>query len=68
MRTFSAIVADVCLFLGTAALLVGGAVFTLLFFFPLLLLALAGVLTSFDDRTVRERYPALDQDGWRGGS
>lgn len=70
MRTLSAFVAAVSLFLTVASLLViGGAVFALVVFFPLFLLALGGVFSSFEDRTVRQHDPPpMDPSRWRSGS
>jgi hypothetical protein len=57
------------LFLTAASLVVvGGAAFALLVFFPLFLLALVGVLAGLEDRSVRQRSPSLNPWRWRDGS
>ena len=68
MRTLISLVAVVSLFLTVASLLViGGVLFALLLFFPLFLLALAGVLAGLEDREVRQHNPSLNPSGWRDG-
>jgi hypothetical protein len=57
------------LFLGLASLLVlGGAIFALLLFFPLFLVGLGGVLVGGSDHTVRQHDPRMDGTGWRDGA
>ncbi len=69
MRTLSALVAVVCLFLTAASLMVvGGAAFALLLFFPLFLLALLGVMAGLEDRTVQQHNPSMNGREWRDGS
>ena len=66
MRTASAAVAVLALFLSiTFPLVLGGVIFALLLFFPLFLLAVAGVVNTIDDRTVRRHDPPMDPSGWR---
>jgi hypothetical protein len=69
MRTVSSLVAVVALVLSASSLLVigVGALFALLLFFPLSVLALLGVLTSLEDRTVRQHTPSTDPTRWRHG-
>jgi hypothetical protein len=71
MLTVSALVAVVSLLTAAASLLViGGAVFALILFFPLFLLALLGVMigTGVEDRTVRQHNPSRNGTEWRNGS
>ena len=69
MRTLSSFVAVTFLFLAAAPLIVlGGALFSLLLFFPGFLLALVAVLAGLENRTVRQDNPAMDPRGWRDGS
>ena len=57
------------LFLGVTSLLVlGGAVFGLFLFFPLFVLALVGVLSGLENRTVQQHDPSMDATSWREGS
>jgi hypothetical protein len=57
------------LLLTVASLMViGGAVFALLLFFPLFLLGLLRVFTEVEDRTVTQRNPSMDAKRWRNGS
>jgi hypothetical protein len=66
MRTVSALVAVLALFLSIAfPLVLGGVIFALFLFFPLFLLALVGLLDTFEDRTVRQHDPSMDPRGWR---
>jgi hypothetical protein len=68
MRTLSSLVALTFLFLAAASLIaVGGALFSLLLFFPAFLLALAAVLGGLENRTVRQHNPAMDPTKWRDG-
>jgi hypothetical protein len=69
MRTLSSLVTVISLLLTAASLMViGGAVFALLLFFPLFLLALLGVFAGLEDRTVRQHNPSMDGAKWRNGS
>jgi hypothetical protein len=69
MRTVSAAVAVLALFLSLAfPLILGGVIFALFLFFPLFLLALVGVLDTVEDRTVRQHDAPLDPRGWRENS
>lgn len=69
MRALSSLVAVTSLFLAAASLIaLGGALFSLLLFFPLFLLALVALLGGLQDRTVRRYDPALDPRRWRDGS
>jgi hypothetical protein len=66
MRTVSALVAVLALFLSIAfPLVLGGVIFALFLFFPLFLLALVGLLDTVEDRTVRQHDPSMDPRGWR---
>jgi hypothetical protein len=66
MRTVSATVAVLALFLSLAfPLILGGVIFALLLFFPLFLLAVAGLLDTVENRTVRQHDPPMDPSGWR---
>jgi hypothetical protein len=66
MRTASAAVAVFALFLSiTFPLVLGGLIFALLLFFPLFLLALASVVDTVEDRSVRQKNPTMDPRGWR---
>jgi hypothetical protein len=66
MRTVSAAVAVLALFLSFAfPLVLGGVIFALFLFFPLFLLSMAGVLDTVEDRTVRQHDPSMDPSGWR---
>jgi hypothetical protein len=66
MRTVSAAAAVLALFLAVAfPHVLGGVIFALFLFFPLFLLALAGVLDTVEDRTVARRDPSMDPSGWR---
>jgi hypothetical protein len=68
MRTVSAAVAVLALFLSIASpLVLGGVIFALFLFFPLFLLAVAGVLDTVEDRTVSQHEPSMDPSGWRQG-
>jgi hypothetical protein len=46
---------------------VGGVLFAFLFF-GVFLLALVGVLTGLEDRTVRQHNPSMNPTRWRDGS
>jgi hypothetical protein len=66
MRTVSAAVAVVALFLSiTFPLVLGGVIFALFLFFPLFFLALAGLVDTVEDRSVRQHNPTMDPRGWR---
>ena len=66
--TFLAFLAVAALFLSAVSLLViGGVVFALFLFFPLFLLALVGVLSGVEDRTVRQHNPSMNPREWRDG-
>jgi hypothetical protein len=49
-------------------MVVGGAAFALLLFFPLFLLALLGVMAGLEDRTVQQHNPSMNGREWRDGS
>jgi hypothetical protein len=69
MRTLSALVAVGALFLAAAsAPVIGAVVFALLLFLPLFLLALVGVLSTLENRTVRQHETVMDGRRWRDGS
>jgi hypothetical protein len=69
MRTLSALVAVVALLLSVAsAPVIGAVIFSLLLFFPLFLLALVGVLSTLENRTVRQHETVMDGRRWRDGS
>ena len=65
MRPVSSFEAVVALVLSASSLLVigVGALFALLLFFPLCVLALFGVLTTLEDRTVRQHNPSRTRCG-----
>ncbi len=67
MLTLSAVVAVVCL-LGVIVLapIYGAALFMLLLG-GAFLLALTGVLSEVEDRSVPQHDPAMDPKGWRNG-
>ena len=70
VATVSGVVAAVSLFLTAASLLAapaGGIIFTP-FLFGLFSLALVGVFSGVEDRTVREHSPVLDGTRWRSSS
>jgi hypothetical protein len=67
MRTLSALVA-VLLLLGAAAMLpLMGAVLFAAVLFGGFLLALVGIFSGLEERTVEQHDPALDPEGWRRG-
>jgi archaellum biogenesis protein FlaJ (TadC family) len=69
MRTLSALAANVFLFLTVASLMVlGGAIFAVILFFPLVLLALVGVMAGLEDRKVRQHDASPRPREWRDGS
>lgn len=63
-----AILALAALALGVGSLLVIGGVIFAPFLFGLFGLALVGVLSGLNERTVRQRNPELNPTGWRDGS
>jgi hypothetical protein len=40
-------------------------IFALFLFFPLFLLALASLVNTVEDRSVRQHNPTMDPRGWR---
>jgi hypothetical protein len=68
MRMFSSIVAVGSLFLAVALVPVIGAALLVLLLFGLFLLALVGVFSGLEDRTVRDHDTMLDPAGWRHGA
>ena len=68
MRMISSLVAVSSLFLAVALTPVVGAALLVLLLFGLFLLALVGVFSGLEDRTVRQHDPVLDPRGWRNGS
>jgi hypothetical protein len=69
LRTLSALVAVGALLLAAAsAPVIGAVVFALLLFLPLFLLALVGVLSTLENRTVRQHETVMDGRRWRDGS
>jgi hypothetical protein len=68
MRTLTSLVAVVFLILTVAFIpVVGGVLFSMVFF-GLFLLALVGVLSGLEDRTVRQHNPSNNPREWRDGS
>ena len=68
MRTLTSLVAVVSLLLTVAFIpVVGGVLFSTVFF-GLFLLALVGVLSGLEDRTVRQHNPSMNPREWRDGS
>jgi hypothetical protein len=68
MRAVSSFVAVTSLFQAVALFVViGGAIFGLVLFFPLFLLALVGVLAGLEDRTVHQHNPSMDPNAWGDG-
>jgi hypothetical protein len=66
MKTLSSLIAGLALFLTVGSLMViGGAAFALLLFFPLFLLALVVVLAGLEDHTVRQHNPSMSATEWR---
>jgi hypothetical protein len=66
MKMLSSVIAAASLFLTVGSLLViGGAAFALILFFPLFVLALVVVLAALEDTTVREHNPSMSPSGWR---
>jgi hypothetical protein len=68
MRMISSLVAVASLLLAVVLAPVVGAALFVLLLFGLFLLALVGVFSGLDDRTVRQHDPVLDPRGWREGS
>lgn len=69
MRTLSPFVAAVLVGLTVAFLVVvGGAVFALFTFWPLVLLALIAGLAGLKARTVRQQNPPMNPRRWSDGS
>lgn len=68
IRMISSLVAVGSLFLAVAFVPVIGATLIVLFLFGAFLLALVGVLSGLEDRTVRQHDTVLDPTGWRNGS
>lgn len=67
MKTISAVVAVVSLFTAAALVPVLGAVVIGAVLVGVFGLALAGVLASLEDTTVRQRNPSMDPTRWRDG-
>ena len=65
MRALSSLVAVGSLFAAVALLPVIGDVVFAVFLFGLFLLALVGVLSGVEDRTVRQHNPEMDPTSWR---
>jgi len=69
MRTLSSLVAVVSLSLTVGSLIVvGGALFALLLFFPLCVLALLGMFAGVENRTVEQHNPSMNPTRWRDDS
>jgi hypothetical protein len=68
IRLISSLVAVGSLFLAVAFVPVIGAALIVLLLFGLFLLALVGVLSGLEDRTVRQHDTVLDPTGWRNRS
>jgi hypothetical protein len=68
MRTVSSLIAVASLF-GAVALtpVIGGVLFAFVLI-GVFLLALVGVMSGVEDRTVRQRDPDMDPTRWRNGS
>lgn len=66
-RMISSLVAVGSLFLAVAFVPVIGAALIVLLLFGVFLLALVGVFSGMDDRTVRQHDPILDGRRWREG-
>ena len=67
MRMISSLIAVASLFLAVAFVPVVGAALIVLLLFGVFLLALVGVFSGLDNRTVRQHDPALDGRRWREG-
>ena len=68
MKSLSALVAVVSLAGAAAMVPVVGAILLALPLVGLAVLALVGVLSGVDDRTVRQHDPSMSPTGWRDGS
>jgi hypothetical protein len=68
MRILSSLVALGSLLGAVVLAPVYGAALFMLLLFGLFLLALVGVLSGVDDRTVRQHDPSMSATGWRDGS
>ena len=68
MKTLSALVAVGSLFGAVALVPIIGGIFFAFALLGLFLLALVGVLGALEDRSVRQREPAMDPRRWRNGS
>lgn len=66
MRSVSATIAIVSLVGVIVMAPIYGAALFMLLLFGLFLLALVGVLSGVDDRSVPQHDPAMDPKGWRG--
>ena len=67
MRTLSALVAVLFLLGAAATLPLLGAVLFAAVLFGAFMLALVGVFSGLEDRTVEQHDPALDPAAWRRG-
>jgi hypothetical protein len=67
MRMISSLVAIGSLFLAVAFVPVIGAALIVLLLFGVFLLALVGVFSGLENRTVRQHEPVLDGRRWRDG-
>jgi hypothetical protein len=67
MRMISSLVAIGSLFLAVAFVPVIGAALIVLLLFGVFLLALVGVFSGLENRTVRQHEPVLDGRRWREG-
>ena len=67
MRMISSLVAIGSLFLAIAFVPVIGAALIVLLLFGVFLLALVGVFSGLENRTVRQHEPVLDGRRWREG-
>jgi hypothetical protein len=67
IRMISSLVAIGSLFLAVAFVPVVGAALIVLLLFGVFLLALVGVFSGLENRTVRQHEPVLDGRRWREG-
>jgi hypothetical protein len=67
MRTMSSIVAVSSLLLAVAFVPIIGAALITLVFLGLFLLAMVGVFSGVEDRTVRQQNPSMNPTRWRDG-
>ena len=67
MRMISSLVAIGSLFLAVAFVPIVGAALIVLLLFGVFLLALVGVFSGLENRTVRQHDPVLDGRKWREG-